>query len=774
MRRSSSLSLWCFFVLVFCVPGICRADAGQNLVKSPGFEAAENETAEIAGWNAPDLPGVEPLVVEDAAASGARCAGVRGLDPDKQSRYVQAWRQNVAPLPEGSLWFSVRVKCRELQSGRINILHKDADGTVLRNQGIAGFSGTHGWREKGGLIEPEPGTKSLQIVMGLQKSTGTVWFDDVSVVPFKGVAEQFGHFSFTPAEPQPAGASRPVEFGVTVGQCGLEAGGQILIKWDRWRVAREFKLRNLRVDTDGQQAQFDAVVPPVQKNWPPVRKPADCVVTLKSGKPLEAGTKVRVNGTLQYSAHSNILAHVSALIRPGADREPRPLEGRCELRSKGGTAEELRCITLARPVAGTAGRVTVAAVDRHGNPAQDFRGTVELSCNTSVRLPEDYSFSAADAGSHDFPIAFPEEQVSRVSVSCGDMKATSNPILPRAPSAPGVYFGDIHSHCRISADAIGDPDRAYEYARCFWGLDFAALSDHSPRGRKWETGMKVANRHNQTGRFVTLLGFEWSDSRRGHRNIYYRADSGPEKPGVPHNMTDWWEFLGERDIRALTVPHHPNTQSTATRPDGSPVWGPMDWSAINHTYQRIVEMCQNRGSFEVPGGPRPELRVTRKDRGSSVQTALEKGHRLGFIASTDTHTGRPGTGVGRCAVLTNEFSRTGIWDALYDRACYATTGSHILLFFTVNGHQMGSEIQVKNPSAERRVSWRVIGTDRLKSVELLKCNEVAKSWQGRGQRDLSGEFTFAGSVEDTEWYYLRVIQEDDEMAWSSPVWVNVP
>ena len=25
-----------------------------------------------------------------------------------------------------------------------------------------------------------------------------------------------------------------------------------------------------------------------------------------------------------------------------------------------------------------------------------------------------------------------------------------------------------------------------------------------------------------------------------------------------------------------------------------------------------------------------------------------------------------------------------------------------------------------------------------------------------------------------QWYYVRVIQDDDEMAWSSPVWVRKP
>ena len=398
---------------------------------------------------------------------------------------------------------------------------------------------------------------------------------------------------------------------------------------------------------------------------------------------------------------------------------------------------------------------------------------MRLSCPTAGDLPDEYTFTRADAGSHHFHPSFPADTVSRVSVAAGQMEARSNPIVPRRGDERAVYFGDIHSHSRLSADAVGDPDNAYEYAQNFRGLDFAALSDHAPRGGKWETAVETANRHDAPGRFVTLLGFEWSDPNRGHRNIYYRADDAPPRPsGVGNNMEGWWNYLDGRDIRALTVPHHPNTQSTAVRPDGSPVWGPADWSTINHTYQRLVEICQNRGSFEVPGGPVPELRVERKDRGASVQTALVKGHRLGFIASTDTHTGRPGTGVGRVAAVTDEFSRTGIWDALHARSCYATTGARILVFFRVNDRRMGSVIDDAALDAGRHVEWRVVGTDRLKRVDLLRNNQVLKSWDGDGTLDMSDTFEREKPLQQRGWWYLRALQDDEEIAWSSPVWVR--
>jgi hypothetical protein len=273
------------------------------------------------------------------------------------------------------------------------------------------------------------------------------------------------------------------------------------------------------------------------------------------------------------------------------------------------------------------------------------------------------------------------------------------------------------------------------------------------------------------GRFATILGYEWSDSKMGHRNIYYRG-TGPGQPeGVRRNTAALWSYLDVRGIRALTVPHHPNTDSQVRRADGTMTWGPMDWTEIDHEYQRIVEICQRRGSFELPG-PAGGLRVRAADRGASVQTALAMGHRLGFIGSTDTHSGRPGSGAARCAIVSDVLSRQGLWDAMYDRRCYATSGKHILVFFTLNDHPMGSEIQVTAPDVVRHISWRVVGTGPLGRVDLLRNNEVVRSWPGAGSADLTGSFALDAALDSTEWWYLRIIQEDSEMAWSSPIWVD--
>ena len=761
------------FLLLFAAL-VAPLHAQDNIVANPGFEELAQDGEQLAAWGLPQMPGVEFAWDDDVAHSGERSGRVAGTDPEKQSRYVQAWRQTVGPLPEGELWLSVWVRAEDATSGRLNVLHRDKKGEVLLNQGLAGFEGTFDWKEFAGALKRVPDAVELQLVMGLVKSTGTAWFDDVSVAPLGELGARFGQLTMEPVDPQVAGETVPALFEVTLGEAGLANGGSVQLRWEHWRPAREFRLREPKAASGVEGAEFEVTIPPPKKTWPPTPKPIACIATLTGGGPLPSGTKVTIAAQLRYTQHSNVRCDLAGLVSPQANAAARPLAGQFTIRAKGGPAAKLWCTAEPRPVSGQTGRVTVAVTDQYGNPSEGFRGAVRLSCNTDTDLPERYTFAADDAGSHDFSVRFPPEQVSRVVVTSGEMTATSNPILPRAEDEPGIYFGDIHSHCEVSADAVGDPDLAYEYARRFLGLDLAALSDHSPRGAAWQRIIEVGNRHNDPGRFVTILGFEWSDSVHGHRNAYYRGDSGPEQPtGMRDNMQSWWEFFDERDMRVLTVPHHPNTQAAQILASGKPAWGPMDWSAINHRYQRVVEICQARGSFEVPG-PNKELRVVREDCGSSVQAALAQGHRLGFLGSTDTHSGRPGNGPARCAIISPELARASLWDAMYNRSCYGTSGKHILVFFTLNGRQMGSEIALDKADAPRELEWRVIGTGPIKRVDLLRSNEVVKSWEGGGEDDLSGAFTATEVVKGTEWWYLRAIQDDTEMAWSSPIWVDPP
>ena len=60
-----------------------------------------------------------------------------------------------------------------------------------------------------------------------------------------------------------------------------------------------------------------------------------------------------------------------------------------------------------------------------------------------------------------------------------------------------------------------------------------------------------------------------------------------------------WQFLHERKIDCITIPHHPADEVH-----------PVDWRVHDSHYVPIVEMFQCRGNAEYPGCPR-EINVAR-------------------------------------------------------------------------------------------------------------------------------------------------------------------
>ncbi|MFH1527917.1 MAG: DUF3604 domain-containing protein, partial [Bacteroidota bacterium] len=105
------------------------------------------------------------------------------------------------------------------------------------------------------------------------------------------------------------------------------------------------------------------------------------------------------------------------------------------------------------------------------------------------------------------------------------------------------------------------------------------------------------------------------------------------------------------------------------------------------------------------------------------------------------------------------------------RMVYATSGSKIQLAFSIQDSPMGSEITLAEAP---EIKFEVIGTDKLHKVILVKDNLDylilgRDIYDGRGIRY---SFTDETPERGKHFYYLRVIQENGEMAWSSPIWVD--
>lgn len=66
---------------------------------------------------------------------------------------------------------------------------------------------------------------------------------------------------------------------------------------------------------------------------------------------------------------------------------------------------------------------------------------------------------------------------------------------------------------------------------------------------------------------------------------------------------------------------------------------------------------------------------------------------------------------------------------------------------------------------------RVTGTGAIKQIDLIK-NRTFIYTTRPGTKQVSLEFTDRDFGPGESWYYARVLQEDGQLAWSSPVWIT--
>ena len=345
--------------------------------------------------------------------------------------------------------------------------------------------------------------------------------------------------------------------------------------------------------------------------------------------------------------------------------------------------------------------------------------------------------------------------------------APTTPRVPGRPTGSGkrVFFGDIQQHSAHS-DGVGTADEAYLRARWRYDDDFVALTDHeSFIGKRtgpgeWDYLQSVADRHNAPGEFATLLAYEWTGKRYpgpGHKCVY------PPSRGMPLVSRDEFPSGAQavqrlKELGAIASPHHigwTGCDEDGHDPVGQPVW----------------EICSCHGCYEHADHP---LGMRGDHSEQLVDVMLRKGHRFGFTASSDSHgllwhhgesRKRDPYRTGLTAVLCEELTREAILQALRHRRCYATSGVKMVLDFEVNEQPMGAEL---NPTDSLRVRAEATGVTPLSALELVGPNGVVHRHVANGLHA-----TLQLEVPACAFLYLRVVQHDGEMAWASPVFVDV-
>ena len=211
-------------------------------------------------------------------------------------------------------------------------------------------------------------------------------------------------------------------------------------------------------------------------------------------------------------------------------------------------------------------------------------------------------------------------------------------------------------------------------------LQYASFDDDAHRSA-WEDSILAAERHNDPGNFTTFIAYEWTSSTPApesaayHRNVIFASSKAPARPFTridshePEQLWSWMDRLREQGVDSLAIPHNMNQSHGQVfrlkYSDGRGVDNAFAEQRMRN--EPLVELTQIKGTSETHPRLSPddewadfEILNTRKgkisahsDPGRSyARQALVSGlaleqegrgnpFKIGFIGSSDTHTGAP-------------------------------------------------------------------------------------------------------------------------------------
>lgn len=455
----------------------------------------------------------------------------------------------------------------------------------------------------------------------------------------------------------------------------------------------------------------------------------------------------------------------------------------------------------------------IRAEDRFYNLVNDFSGKIELFRTNEKAESKSighYEFDKVNEGILRINgIHFSIPGINYIELEFEAVRYRSNPILIKESSfQKRLFWGYIHGHTNKS-DGLRDIEKYYKNMLNA-GLNFGTTTEHDHKRETTDKDFKevreIVQKFNQNGHFITIFGYEWGywyTPGYGDICIYHKNDSIPILRSDTNKFNSTEKLIKNmlpEESMVLMIGHH-----TALRP------GYRNWDYFDNRLEKLVEIYSTWGNQEFPfkeGNPLPPrykffgYGPYAKKRGpilekvgSFVQDALKRGYKLGFTAGGDDHYGiypsgplDPDDGIypsGIMAIWADDLSRDSIWRALNQRSCYGTTGPRVILKFAINDFSMGNVIDLSDSDKLkniRNIKVKIFSPIHILKLEIIRNNQVFKQEKintkivKKEYQDDDNFDKFALITSQKErfiFYYLRITLQNNNMAWSSPIWISL-
>lgn len=338
-----------------------------------------------------------------------------------------------------------------------------------------------------------------------------------------------------------------------------------------------------------------------------------------------------------------------------------------------------------------------------------------------------------------------------------------------------IYRGDTHRHTEWSGDGNNDGsiNDTYRYAMNVAGLDYLGLSDHHNGGGpnidyiNWLLGQRV-DVFSVPGRFTPIYGYERGTGYpNGHRNIFFSERGNPTYPDQPNEketssgQVGLFEYL--KEYNGISIPHTSATNMGT------------DWRDDGGEYEPLVEIYQgDRVSSEHAGAPKSASEGDETSHAGGyrpagyVWNAWAKGYKIGIQASSD----HLSTHISYACTIAEDFTKEGLLDGMRKRHSYGATDNIVLDYRLQTGGKEYIQGDIAQAGAGKpKLVVKVIGTAPVRQIDIIRDGEFIHTVQNL---DAEVDLTYVDNDAPAgeTYYYVRVQQVDEQMAWSSPIWIE--